>query len=98
GEADPAQRVAIGAAAKNQTDQRGHGERQDEIDEPRQRIAPGPVQIFGEEDAQHFYPLKSLPVSCRKTSFKLGRLSVTFSTRTGSPSKSFKHSDGSRTP
>src|SRR5438552_1827203 len=38
----------------------------------------------------------SLPVSCRNTSFRLGRFTVTFSTRTGSSSRSRRHSEGWR--
>lgn len=42
------------------------------------------------------YSRSSRPVSWRNTSFRLGRLSVTFSTRTGRARSSLRQSEGSR--
>src|SRR2546425_31145 len=55
-----------------------------------------PVQDWMFEVRSRVYSRSSLPVSCEKTSFKLGRFKVTFSTRRGSSSKSRRHSEGCR--
>ena len=55
GEPDAAQRAVVGMSAEHHADERGHRQRHDEIDEPRQRVAPGAAQVFGEQDAKHGY-------------------------------------------
>jgi len=53
GEPDAAQCAVVGMSAEHHADERGHRQWHDEIDEPRQRVAPGAAQVFGEEDTEH---------------------------------------------
>ena len=63
-----------GFASERQADERGNHERNEQIDQQRERITPRPAEVFGEQDAQHDHSRSSRPVSWRNTSFRLGRL------------------------